>query len=125
MSFTFHFEKGVPTWTRNFVQSVCRKMESITDIRHDVLVYVVPSTAVTFNNTGCGFGCFTHRVKGKPAIILAGRRLPEIPVAEWVDHLTDTIIHEIVHYEQFRDEKPITERGVAVRIKNLIRIANQ
>jgi hypothetical protein len=96
---------------------------------HRLEVLVVPNPAVV-KEGGFGFGVF-HTAAGigharYDARIVIAAGLAEITQAdagatrtEGVRAVVETLLHEWVHYEQFRDGRPITERGVQVRARNL------
>ena len=48
---------------------------------------------------------------------------PDAPliIAQTGNGILDTLAHEYVHYEQWRDDRPITERGVSQRAAALVR----
>jgi hypothetical protein len=39
-----------------------------------------------------------------------------------VRRLVFNLCHEVAHYEQWRDGRPLTERGVNVRARTLVRL---
>jgi hypothetical protein len=89
-------------------------------LRHRLRIRVVPAKVVGDGKSGFGFGCF-RVVRRAPEIWLAGER-PERTVtdAEWAEMLTTTFAHELAHYEQWRDGRPLQERGVAVRARSIV-----
>jgi hypothetical protein len=93
-------------------------------VRHALKVHIVPGLVVGTDQEQVmsGFGLFYTT---GPSIYIAGIPLPrsEMSRAEWIDHAKHTIAHEFVHYQQFRDGKRLTERGVEAKATILKRLA--
>lgn len=85
------------------VRAYVRWIETVIDVRHDVDVFVVGFVYGFFDAPGrrSGFG---------PYIVVAAN-----------DGMLDTIAHELVHYEQWRDGRDMNERGVNQRAAALVR----
>lgn len=85
------------------VRAFARWLDTELDVRHTVDVHVVSTLDGFFDapNKGNGFGPYV--------------------VAALNDGLLDTIAHEMVHYEQWRDKRERTERGVEQRAAALVR----
>ena len=82
------------------------------------------------------YGLFEHpkRRRSLPAFVTVAARVPRTDYRRrfvrerydgWISlHLRavgHTLLHELVHYEQWRDRRPMTERGVNVRARGLYR----
>lgn len=111
---------------RAVVERMVRAAEKVTPIRHPLTVHVAPAPAVRGGDDGIGFG-FTQvdtRTPGAPVhIALAGEPPDGCESPEDIaDFLESTFAHELAHYEQHRDGKPLQERGVEVRARNLRRL---
>lgn len=106
------------------VRKIVRSMVAIVNITFPVLDYisvkVTPSYVVGDEESGYGFAAF-QVCDGKIEIFLAGHPLPDITYKEWLDCLKESLCHELAHYEQYRDKKPLQERGVRVRARSLLR----
>lgn len=85
------------------VRAFVRWLAEEIGVRHDVDVHVVGSLDGFFDAPG---KCEHFR----PYVVAAQN-----------DGLLDTIAHEMVHYEQWRDKRERTERGVAQRAAALVR----
>jgi hypothetical protein len=81
-------------------------LESVMDIRHPIRIELVAGAL--------GGVCI---VPGRP------HPLPAILVAtdRGLGETLDTIAHEMVHYEQWRDKREMNERGVNQRAAALVR----
>jgi len=96
----------------------------LIQVPHFLPVHVVPAPAVSDGEGGYGFAAFAWRPT--PRVFLAGD-VKEIAAGTSMDHqealemLEESFIHELVHYEQWRDGRKIQERGVAVRTRNIHR----
>lgn len=95
--------------------NVCDKLTHILDLRHYIPVHVYAAKRLYTPNVDpkkvryC-WACYDNR---KPEIHIAG----EHPFYATVDSL----IHELVHYEQYRDQRKPTELGVEVRARNILK----
>lgn len=92
------------------------------DVRRVVVAFVAKLAHVVVQHSGVnGFALFTCG-RGKPQIYAAGIPLPrsEMTRAEALLVLKQNIAHEVAHYEQFRDGKKLTERGVESRAMALV-----
>jgi len=103
-----------------------RKAEKELNIKHRVRVMVVPAPVIEGEPGKFGFGCFVPGAPNKKfdcQIVLAGD-LDEVglKVSEQHEFIEETLAHELAHYEQWRDGKPLQERGVRVRGKNIERV---
>lgn len=111
------FVAPIPRNVRRVVTRLCQELQRATSVPHEVEVIVVPAPAVSRPDGACGFGGFAP-ADGR--IYLAGQRPPDVSSAAWQDLVAETLCHELAHYEQWRDGRELTERGVAVRARNLL-----
>lgn len=98
----------------------------ITPPRLRLNVIILPQEEIVYFNResekfihGLGFFFYPPPLQ----IVLAGHPSPDEDITEWLDGLRDTMCHEWAHYEQYLRQKPVQERGVKVRTRNLIRKA--
>lgn len=102
---------------KRFKESVCRfvdRLEELTDIPAKVVMKIVPAMLLPNGHKGWAYG-LCHYEEDPIVIHIAAHVDGDSSV------LMDTICHEIVHVEQIRDGRAITERGVKVRARNLVR----
>lgn len=89
-------------------------LEGIVEIDRRVDVLILPAAFLTSDHKNFADGHCYHFTN--PIVIhiagLCGKGLEDV---------YHTICHEIVHVEQARDGRKITERGVKVRARNLVR----
>lgn len=87
---------------------------TITKIEHQLPVLVVPAPCIDFAGK-VAFGVFVS----KPLGICVAGELPDELFDEEERFFISTLVHEIAHYEQFRDGKKLQERGVPRRTNTL------
>jgi hypothetical protein len=111
-----YFARALGRTARNAVRDAC---DTIGESEIDVRVY--NAVLVVGDDLRVGFALFCPNGK-RPTIHMAGR-LP----AGWGDdshlrrHLVESVFHEFVHYEQWAGRRAPTEKGVAVRVRGLMR----
>lgn len=108
------------------LKSAVRRADIVLWIRHNVRVIVVAGVIQFHEDAECGFGAFRDGEDG-PKIYLCGLTMQQlgetrITTKESLRMIVETLAHELVHYEQFRDEKTPTERGVAVRMRSILKL---
>lgn len=90
-----------------------------TRMAHRLRLFVVPAPTVTDNRGGFGWGAF-RICRGLPQIWIAGQKHSRlIGDKSHAQHLIETLSHELAHYEQWRDELRLQERGIAPRAKRI------
>ena len=113
------------------IKSIYNAMEKLYDIPDLVRVYAVKKMIMEPNAKDIGrdekngklrsaLGIFRWRAKTENS--LYGRTDPTISICvhgRSEKELIHTCLHEFVHYEQYRNHKNITERGVSVRIRSI------
>ena len=113
----------VPASVAKLITGYAERLSAVSADDPEILVMVVPSVVVEGPDGGCGWGLFAAR-DGKPVIYLPGFRADEITDREWRrSMLPQVLAHEWAHYEQWTRGKPVQERGVKVRARNLLRLA--
>lgn len=113
------FLRGVSREVRTAVRAFVNRVEQAVRFEHEVPIVVVPAPVISVERDAA-FGGFCHQ-EGKVRIIIGGAvhedyKLPEI---------INTVAHELVHYEQWRDGRELGERGVAVRARNIVKQAGR
>lgn len=102
----FMLRRAVPLLERHF------------DLRHLMYAFLTPSVTVTVGGDDFGFGAFYVQA-GHPRVYLGGepQKIKEFKgrTGDIFGHLLDTLAHELIHYEQWRDGKPLHHRGVERR----------
>jgi hypothetical protein len=115
--------RGFPESQYKIISAIVAGLHRISSAVHPILVRVVPGMVVTdADGGGFGWGAFRAGGDNRPQIIIPGHKPDELTDAEWLaEMLPTTIAHEWAHYEQYRDGKPVQERGVVVRARSLAR----
>ena len=85
------------------MRAFVRWLGTAIEIRHPLEIHATPRLFGYFDGTG-------------PA-----RNFEPYIIVSLDGNPLETIAHEIVHYEQWRDKRDITERGVEQRAKALVR----
>lgn len=85
------------------LREFARWLETVTDVRHDLEVHVCSRVYGYFDAPG-------RRNGFEPYLVIS---LDDDPL--------DTFAHELGHYEQWRDGREITERGIKQRAAALVR----
>lgn len=117
LSLDVRFQRGVPTDVRELVLDTL----PLFTVRHRLAVVV--TSGIYICNAG---GWFSEKLRGRPRIAVAGgvsRRMRHFSESRRVAlaEVGRIVIHEFVHYEQFRDGRVLTERGVDSRAVALLR----
>lgn len=117
------FHEGVAKDVRAVVMAFVARLSRVVTVKHRVPIHIVRGVVVQHSGVN-GFALFTCG-RGKPQIYAAGIPLPrsEMTRAEALTVLKQNIAHEVAHYEQFRDGKKLTERGVESRAMALMAMA--
>lgn len=109
-----------------------RWLRATQRIEHAVNILVRPEVAIGNGAGAAGFAAFAwskDRKPGAPAWMAIGAGMVDAAVEEWeytreeaLNTLRECLLHEWAHYEHWRDGRTEpTERGVAVRARNLLR----
>jgi hypothetical protein len=112
---------GVPDYARRAARELLLRLEEQIEIRHEVYVRLV--AAVLYPTTDGSEVLGEFMPDGECARIwVCGLRCKDTGASEWQAALYDTLAHEFVHYERWRDGKDhSTERGVKVRTRSLLK----
>lgn len=119
-----HVFSGVPKYAAEAVRKAVRRAAAVMAVRHRLTVHVVPAPVVIEPHwDAAGFGCF---MSGSGRIYIGGLspsvfRLQGATHTEAVFGIAETVFHELVHYEQWRDGKPMNHRGLQQRVNALMR----
>jgi hypothetical protein len=111
------FKPGVPLDVQKAVKAFCRSVGEVVRLEHEITIIVIPSSLAGVE-TYLSHGGFLPQ-GSKPLIIIGGR--PDTEYNYTVEGIIDTVAHELVHYEQWRDGREATERGVKVRSRSIIK----
>ncbi len=121
---------GVPADVRRELRRVASLFPEVSRVRHRISVVVAPAPAISGPDGGVGFGAFLcparKRYSGPLRIYIAGRPMgyksAGVGRREAVHAVGESLLHELAHYEQYRDGRTVQERGVEVRAKSLYRL---
>lgn len=127
------FYPGVREDVRSMLKGFARWLRTEIRFRHPVHVTVVPHATVLGDGVGsAGWAVFLipppdyHR-GDVVRIVLGGGKVTVLESEYGLStpnsllRLAHDLAHEVVHYEQWRDGRPITERGVNRRAAALVR----
>ncbi len=123
-----YFYSGVSKRSRKALREAANRFASVVDIRHKLTIHVAPEPIDTCdmraNMVSLGvFGDFADH----PRIFLASVPGHGLEIdGEWHGderYPVNVFAHELVHYEQFRDGRNLTERGTAVRSRTILKKA--
>ena len=112
--------RHVPRYVQSHARRIVAKLPEVMRIEHPIELYIAavvewPDAKVPY------IGGFIEPREMNPCrIAVAGYITPFVKEhgrQAAMDDFTDTLIHEFVHYEQWRDGRHYTERGVARRTK--------
>ena len=115
MPFIFNFARGVPEASERAIRKLAATLSKLTEIRHPLPVFVVAEDRL--QDASRPYGVFWFCESDRTGRIELAGKGP-------LDEVLDTFAHELAHYEQWRDGKPVQERGVSVRAKSLLRLAS-
>lgn len=130
--FRLRFYPGVEPVLREFLIGFARWLRGRVKFRHPVLVTVVPHATVMGHDGAPGWAVFLipgpeHGSRDLVRIFLAGGKLRVLEERYRLGRraalvqLAQDLAHEVVHYEQWRDRRAISERGVNRRADALVR----
>jgi hypothetical protein len=122
--------RGCPRDALSAIRRAARLIAAVSPARHDLRVTVAPHEGIERSDTGAVVtGVFCWSESGRAVVIRiaagAARLMADngVPRAEAVRWLVQVFAHEYCHYEDFRDGRPVRERGVNVRSFGLMRRA--
>lgn len=131
MGIKIRVRPGVPKDIAQELRRLARGFQLVSYTWHEIRVVVLPDEQVfpDPDEPGC-LGCFGWgRRRSDPLriMIAAGlakrlRREYGYPRSVALRDVGHTLLHELAHYEQWRDKREMTERGVKVRAANLYRL---
>lgn len=116
--FRFQFKPGVDPHVRKMLLKVARWFKEWAPIKHQIRVTVVPNPVIA-TEMGEAFGVFgqpflrSHYVR-----IMVAAQVPKSHGWHFdcvLGNICVTFLHELVHYEQWRDRGNCSERGVEQR----------
>jgi hypothetical protein len=105
------------------VRKACDKLPEVTPLKHNVRVLLHKSQIVMDpSDRTYSFGLFDSqycRIDVAAGIAPTLRKLGDTK-EQATAAVVHTLVHEFVHYEQYRDGRELTERGVNLRAKKLM-----
>jgi hypothetical protein len=114
---------GVPGYVAREAERFAGLVQLVVKVEHGVLVKVIPAQRVVDENGDPQLGLY-YLETAQPTIALAGdlrKEVVEYGKTNALEMFRDTFAHELAHYEQWRDGRPVQERGVNVRARNIVR----
>lgn len=121
------FYPGVPADVRKELKGFARWLRNHIGFSHAVIATISHKPAVP----GPGWASFWAPDNWQPGdalrIYVGGgivdflQHVHEVPRKKALQAVCENLAHEIVHYEQWRDGRDLTERGVNLRAANLYR----
>lgn len=126
---TIRFDRGVPADVKAKLLDTLAGLRRLIPVQHMLRIRVVPNPAVSCVTKrggppdGVGFGVFVPHLR---QIVVASGLAREVQRGgssrkDGLRAIAETLCHEFVHYEQFRDGKPLTDRNVERRAAALLR----
>ena len=122
---------GVPPAAVREVRRLTAGFARASGRRHPLVVHLVGADRVEADDGSFAFGLFCHPLRysaHRPVAVWVATRVPPADGRRAVAGggprrvVGFTLLHELVHYEQYRDRRPLTERGVTVRVRHLYRL---
>ena len=127
-------QKGVPPAVRRELRRLAKEFSRVSPVAHDVFVTArpYPSVPTPEGNNNWGVAWLPLKKRRLPLFIDVAAVVPrkdarreyvrgrygKATAARAAGH---TMLHELAHFEQWRDQRPIIERGVNVRAAGLYR----
>lgn len=131
MSVSVRIDDGVAADVAKEVRRAVAGFRLLSAAPHRVEVRVVPHASIMAPDGVICFGLFeepdspaaTWPRRRKLRICVAGRVVKDdAPRHWWVKRVGLTVLHELAHYERWRDGRPHTERGIEVRAAAMRRL---
>ena len=107
------------------VTGISEHLQVLSDVPHDLLMVIYPAEVVTTDDGDACWATFQEPTGNTNLHIKIAGRFPRgmFPHRrDGIENLMDSVCHEFAHYEQWRDGKEITERGVNVRARGLLKL---
>jgi hypothetical protein len=120
---------GCPLDVARAVKRAARLVKRVSPVRHYLTVGIAPHWAIEGPGGLLCAGVFAEPKRGYHPRILLAAGAAAWWQGEWgwtrrrsVREMAYRFLHEYAHYEQFRDRRPIQERGVNVRTESLMKL---
>lgn len=110
---------GVPDYVCRAAQEIIARLEEHIEVRHEVNVQLIAAILYPSESMMVLGECLP--MENGCRIWVCGLRRSGTDAKAWMKEFADTIVHEFVHYEQWRDGRECTERGVKVRTRSLLK----
>jgi hypothetical protein len=123
------FEREVPKWTQKLLGTCAEWLATKYEVHHTITVNVPASGYILLEGDekqSYGLFGYLNEEPHIPMIWIAGYwyywkgKLADTRL-EAQAHLLDTLIHEFIHYEQWRDGRSLNHRGLNRRVDSLAR----
>lgn len=122
------FLSGTQADVRAEVRRLAKLFPLASPVRHVIRVIVPPHPAVQAPDGMTGFGvCRVPKRAADPVLIAVAGGLADEYLThggtreEAVRAVGECFLHELAHYEQIRDGRPVREAGVTIRARGLYR----
>jgi hypothetical protein len=117
MTIKFTTHGRVADWVAALHQAFAIWLRQKYVLKHTIRIHLCQKSELLTRH-GPAWGYFNPGKR--PAIVVTCLR-PGKTEDERFFRLLDTMAHEWVHYEQFRDNKPLSHRGLQRRVDGLVR----
>lgn len=122
----FRFTKSIPLYVRKHLRKVVFLIEQDIGTTTGLMISVCNGTCIGFaGKVDEAWGAFSIYQNARPKIHMAGHP-HEHALHKFFNNKRDlaflsaVLVHELVHFEQFKSGKKVQERGVKIRMKNLL-----
>lgn len=119
---TIRTHPGLPLKSRRLLRRMFTPIRNaVGKVRNELSITFVPATRLEAHNGSYGFGVFIWTNPKRLRIIVAAHHSRSFMPTDldYICIMAQTVAHEIVHYHQWRDGRPIVERGVEMRSRRL------
>ncbi len=133
--FRLYFDPAVPQYTRRWLRTIVRPLFKLVGVQHEIHILVSNTLDLRFDQSmgpllfdwgvrDCALGAYAMTCPRQ--IWLAGRKPPGWSREQFRRDVLQTLVHELVHYEQHRDTPrsrrvKLHHRGMNRRVTNLMR----
>ena len=116
----FNFYKGVPKYIQKFLIENYKCIFDEFTIRNDLRIDCVPAPIVTFDKKKFGFGAFDSKHKRIVIGCKPGSMMLSWKRSEYIRIVLESLIHELIHYEQYRTQDGLMHhRGIERKTREI------